>query len=233
MNFKEILSDQYKKLTPENLTLFQNHFRNEGAVKFPSFIASSSFSFFLDETSSLFYRAGKRRDLIMKQTENTERHMTTVNAVDIKSLSPILYDLYYDQSLMQFLTSITGEAVLPAPDELENITCKLLSDVGDVHGGHIDTYPFTLTIALESPQPDIGGIVEYVTNSSSVSELDSSKVKQIVLKAGDAYLLRSDLNVHRVTGLKEKSRRMVMNLAYADQKTQNAKSYSSEDLHSI
>ena len=55
--------------------------------------------------------------------------------------------------------------------------------------------------------------------------------RRITLAAGDACLLRTDRNVHRVSPLLRPGGRLLLNLAYADASTIGLRSYSTSLLY--
>ena len=104
---------------------------------------------------------------------------------------------------------------------------------GDTHGAHIDTYKYTLITAIETPEKGIGGCLELIPNSHDPNAFDDPNANIVSLCAqdGDCMLLDAGDSVHRVTPLTKPSRRIVVASAFANGKTRNDASYSSEKLY--
>jgi len=207
-------------------------FRANAAAIFPQFLQAGALPLFQCEAKRILDEAGRRRDLLMPHTNNTPRRMTTVNAKDIALLSTLIPMFYNDPTLLRSLSTLVGDDVFPAPDPLESFTCKLLHRASDIHGAHVDTYPYTLTTVLEAPVDGNGGVLEYVPRSTSIADLATDKKRSIALRPGGAYVMRTDTSIHQVTQLRSDDRRLVLVFSYADAGTRETMSYSSAILHS-
>lgn len=206
-------------------------FKNEQIIIFENLLTEEGFSLLKKEANKLkdFFI---RKDFLMKDSENTPRRLSTINTIDIKSMSTILPSFYYDQDLLDFLSEIANETVYSLSNKFESFVINSLHQKNDTHGGHIDDYPYAFNIILEAPS--VGGELELVLDSTKVSDLKNEEIlKRYLLKAGNCYLLKSDVNVHRVAELKSDDVRTVLNFSYSDFKNKDLPSYSSSSLYGI
>lgn len=223
-------TDRYP-LTVDSGRRFYEMFAHDQLVVLPQFFKLEAFSLLAAEVHRM-EQSKKRRDLLMQDSDNTPRKMSTLGGIDVTQMSTIIPMLYFDDALLDFISGVVGERVFLAPDLVENHVCNFLHEVGDIHGGHVDTYPFAFNTMIEAPAEGTGGLLTMVKNSTAIEELDDEqKAQQIYIPTGDCYVLRADKAVHRVSPLNQPGRRTVINFAYADEATADTLSYSSSVLY--
>jgi len=210
---------------------YRAEFNEKQFVRFPQFLRPEGFGVLLEELRRL-HLVKVRRELNMAGSEYTPRRMSTLGGLDVAHYSSIIPLLYGDPSLIEFLSGIAGEPVFEVPDQKENYVCNFLHEVGDCHGGHVDSYAFAFNIIVEAPPPEKGGLLEYSPHSTHVEDLDTSKAIRVHLSPSDCYFLRSDKVAHRVSKLTAVAQRSIINMAYANASTLNEQSYSSSALYS-
>jgi natural product biosynthesis luciferase-like monooxygenase protein len=162
----------------------------------------------------------------------TPRVMTTLGGQVISRESPVLTELYADEELRRLLGQIAGCTVYDCHDENEWMVATVLHAPGNTHGWHLDDPPLALVVLLDSPAPEQGGLVEFVRDWKDLChEIGSDPENQVeptleLCRAaglinvrhhamGDAYLLRANQSLHRVTPLGDpQARRTILNLAF-------------------
>jgi hypothetical protein len=200
-------------------------FQSEHLVRLPEFFSRAAFDLLAAEVLRLS-QLRRRREFFMEATGNSPRKMSTIGSSIIKKHSSILPLLYSDELLLSYLSAIAGERVYRAPDIYEDVVCNFLHDEGDTHGAHVDVYPFAFNLTIEAAERGKGGLLEIWPKQDS-----SGNPRLFHLLTRECYLLRSDRHMHSITPLARNQHRTVLNLAYANEETLNANSYSSSILY--
>lgn len=208
----------------------REQFERERIVRLPGFFTPEGFDVLRREVERLLARV-IRRNLEVQGSEGTPRRMSTLGGDVVSEYSSLIPALYTDPGLLAFLSGVAGDEVLPVPDPVENHVLNVLHEMGDIHGGHVDTYAFAFNLCIEAPGPGGGGELEMVPGSTVLAELDGDAVRRVAVEPGEAYLLRTDDTAHRVAPLTRPGRRTIINLAYADPATVELQSYSSSVLY--
>lgn len=214
----------------ETLLDIREQFARSGYVKLPSFLSPAALTLFRSEMEEL-EQIAIRRQFEMPGYE-TPRSLSVLGGTTIRTKSPLLYSMYHHSALRGTIESIIGRPVFTCTHPEEFIVANFLHNSGDTHGWHLDDPSYALIIFAEAPSEDGGGVVEFIANwpdlcrrkghkpNENVAELvswadENGLIDRHTHKAGDAYLLRADLNLHRVTPLKkEGERRAAVNLAF-------------------
>lgn len=224
MSLLELLINR-TRYTPDGADSLRADFHSTGLVRLPDFFASAAFELLRAEILRLAaFR--KRRDLAMAASGNSPRRMSTLGGAMIRAQSALVPMLYGDTSLLNFLTGIAGERVLPAPDPNEDMVCNFLHGEGDTQGRHVDTYPFAFNLTIDAPEEGRGGLLEVWPGRE-----DGGETRRFRFQPGECYLLRADKALHCVTLLGAGQRRTVLNFAYANTETAGMNSYSSSILY--
>lgn len=219
-------------LTREAGALLHEEFALNCYVKLPLFFNDDSFAILKAEVLRIFEQHSRRRDFNMKHEQNTPRHLSTVSGITVAEHSPMITDLYRDSQLIEFLCGIAGTQVYLVPDPFDRHVIHRLDKVGDVHGGHLDTYAFAFAIFIETPPEEAGGCLEFVPHSMEISDLDKPLAKRVGHHVGDCYFMKTNQAVHRVLPLSEEVKRTNLIFTYADDETINIDiSYSSQPLY--
>ncbi|MDM9582351.1 hypothetical protein [Nostoc sp. GT001] len=223
---------KYSRLSREAGALLHKEFALNCYVKLPLFFNDDSFAILKTEVLRIFEQHSRRRDFNMKHEQNTPRHLSTVSGVAVAEHSQLIPALYRDSHLIEFLCGIAGTQVHLVPDPFDRHVIHRLDKIGDVHGGHLDTYAFAFAIFIETPPKKAGGCLEFVPHSMEISDLDTSLAKRVGHHVGDCYFMKTNQSVHRVLPLSEEVKRTNLILTYADDETINIDiSYSSQPLY--
>lgn len=188
------------------------HYHKYHHVPFPGFVTDAFFPKLKEEVDALLAHA-RRRDFLMECMDNSPRRMNVVNGNTIEKFAAFIPRIYNDAQLLDFLSAVIGERVLPLVDDIDRYVINQLRQSSDTFGAHYDDYPLSFVIILESPGAEGGGYAEMVPNATSLSDLERDPIR-LPLKAGDAYVLKADTTAHRVAPLKVDARRTAINLAY-------------------
>ena len=238
-------AELYDLITPKNfshidLLDMRDQFVRSGYVKLPGFLTTQALQIFKAEMEDMEQIAVRRQ--FEMPGYSTPRSLSVLGGALIKSQSPLLYSLYHHYALRSCIESIVGRPIYTCNHREEFMVANFLHNSGDTHGWHLDDPAFALIIFAEAPAEGGGGEVEFVANwtdlcqrkgykpDENVAELvqwasENGLVDRRSHESGDAYLLRADMNLHRVMPLtRENERRSAVNLAF--QSTPNA-SYGS------
>jgi hypothetical protein len=200
---------------PEERRRLRAMFQETSYIPLPGFLTPAGLEVLRREVAHL-ESVAKRRDFDMACMNGTPRHMTTVGGQLIAQESPLIVNLYSDRALMRYLSALTGLDLRPAPDLVERHVANFLHLPGDTHGAHFDDYPVALLLFIETPaSPEDGGLLEFLPNAGSLTDIDGAHTRRAFHVSGDAYVLRTDTTAHRVTPLTQPCRRVVLNFAYA------------------
>lgn len=158
----------------------------------------------------------------MKQTANTPRRMINVKQEDIAQNGRIIPALYSSSILRGLFEKIAECQFNRCPYTPEEFIINALFKSGNTHGWHWDDYKYGIVFAVEVPKKENGGYVQVVANSRwdrqrpSVEDvLFKSVIHSFRLEPGDAYIIRTDTSMHRVSEVSEGARRIVVNMVWA------------------
>lgn len=215
---------------PVSLFDMREQFARTGYVKLPKFLSSRASALFKSEMEEMEQMAIRRK--FNMPGYQTPRSLSVLGGNLIKSQSPLLYSLYHHYALRSCIESIVGRPIYTCTHPEEFMVANFLHNSGDTHGWHLDDPAYALIIFAEVPEEGCGGEVEFIANWKDLCRRKGRKPDDNILdlidwagenglidrhshRAGDAYLLRADLNLHRVTPLKGPGeRRAAINLAY-------------------
>ncbi|MGK9237119.1 hypothetical protein KXS07_35755 [Inquilinus limosus] len=187
------------------------HYQKLHHAAFPGFVDEDFFPELKRDVDALLDHA-MRRDFLMECMENSPRRMNVVNGHTIERLSRFVPAIYRDNRILDFLTYVVGEQVIPLEDDIDRFVINQLSRSSDTFGAHYDDYPLSFVIIVESPGVEGGGYAEMVPNGA-LSDLEVNPIR-LPLRARDAYILKTDTTAHRVAPLKIDALRTAINLAY-------------------
>jgi GR25 family glycosyltransferase involved in LPS biosynthesis len=232
-NYQEISTNTYHglitQIQPKVIIKLRHEFLKNGYVKLPQFLSLEGLRVFKKECSRL-HQFVTNRDFIMEEYD-TPRKLGVIGGQTISTHSQFFNDLYVSQIIRSTIESITGTKIYDCNHIDEFMVINFLRSEGETHGWHLDDPEYALVIFIEAPTIGKGGEVELTPNweeicaklgvSPSLNITSTIKLCQksglIQSKyhcAGDAYLLRADKYMHRVTELGIGQQRVVLNLAY-------------------
>lgn len=224
----DCVSDRYRD--PDHVARLRASFLARDYVKLPAFLTETAFAVLKAEVLRLESSASARS--FVMDGYATPRHLKTIGGSKIAAESPLLSAFYADPGVRAAIEGMAGRRVFACKHPEEFLVANYLTETGATHGWHLDDPAFALILFFESPPPQEGGLLELIRNwhaicaragASPSEEVDRvvdacRKAGRIQVKshaAGDAYLLRADRVLHRVTELTAPgARRSVINLAY-------------------
>lgn len=219
-----------KIFDPTLLMDMREQFARIGYVRFPGFLSAKALDLFKEEMEEI-EQIAIRRNFEMPGYA-TPRSLSVLGGNLIRSQSPMLYSIYHHHVLRSCIENIVARPIYTCTHPEEFMVANFLHNSGDTHGWHLDDPSYALIIFAEVPGEGGGGEVEFIANWKDLCRRKGREPDKDVLdlinwadenglvdrhshNAGDAYLLRADLNLHRVTPLKyQGARRAVVNLAY-------------------
>jgi hypothetical protein len=223
-----LVSRPYSPLSFESGQRFSRPFADDCVLVLENFFALWAFDILDGEARRLADQA-IRRDVFMEES-GSWRHMATLGSNALRRLSTIVPYMYQSEDLMSFLSGIANEPVLPVPDENEQFVLNCLSRTGDHHGAHLDTYSFAFNIIMQTPPANAGGVVKIV-GLRDRTEPGKCPEREVRLRAGDAYFMRTNVAVHAVSPLMVDCPRTIFNFAYRSAVDMAETSYSSSKLY--
>lgn len=204
-------------------------------VVLPSFLQQDAFNI-LDKEIGKLKSISKERKFVMPGYK-TPRFLSTLGGTAILENSRLLNILYSHHELIGLLSEIVGERLYLCKHENEFMVFNYLNAKKSTHGWHLDDPTYAIIICFESPESEGDGRVEVIkkwtdycrTNGRSPQDEVVDLVEQArrenlvttlpVLRSNDAYVLRTDRTLHRVTEIKtEGATRAILNLAYENTK---------------
>jgi hypothetical protein len=228
-------ADIYDLISPtafnaSQLLDMREQFSRTGYVKLTGFLPSKALEIFKEEMDEM-EQAAIRRQFQMPGYA-TPRSLSVLGGNQIRSQSPLLYSLYHHYALRSCIESIVGRTVFSCTHPEEYMVANFLHNSGDTHGWHLDDPAFALIIFADAPSEGGGGEIEYISNWKDLCRRKGRKPDEDIQdlvewadkngmvdrqshRPGDAYLLRADHNLHRVTPLlRPGERRAAVNMAY-------------------
>lgn len=159
--------------------------------------------------------------------------LSVIGGSQILKNSPLLLNFYKNHELKYVVETLVNENIFECKHPEEFISISFLSKRGTTHGWHLDDPPYALVIFIEAPSCyNDGGLLEFIPNWKTFCEqinLEPYKdlnqaikeaqklgyIQQYQHKSQDAYILRADKNLHRVTELNTaRCKRIIINLGW-------------------
>lgn len=199
-------------------------------VKMPGLLRDDVFGLLKAELEQL-EQGARKRDFVMQGYE-TPRVMHVLGGRQLLERSMYLPALYAHHELRRLIQGIAAGEIHACLHPDEFMVANLLLSSGSTHGWHLDDPAYALIIIFEAPSAESGGLLEFIQGWQALCAVDDPAAEQraapIVERAraanlvqtrhhapGDAYLLRADRCLHRVTELKPGGgRRIALNFAY-------------------
>ncbi|HEX6702558.1 MAG TPA: hypothetical protein VF101_17655 [Gaiellaceae bacterium] len=207
-----------------DLLHLSQHFRREGYVKIPNLVSDDVKGLVADEVYRLLDLHAKRIDLRLKETGHSPRKMSTVAQEAIARDSTLIPEIYHSRPLMEFLSGLAHEPVIPCPWDEEKFVIIRQEKAGDTHGWHWGDFSFTVIWIIEAPSTDLGGMLQCVPHTDWNKEnprvhdyLVEHPIRTYPHATGDIYFLRSDTTLHRTVPLREEATRIILNTCWGSE----------------
>lgn len=225
---RPVINDAYND--KKKIMQLRDEFAATGYIKLPMFINGQVFGIIHEEVKRTF-ELSSRKDFIMGEYK-TPRNLYVVGGEQILRCSSLLPVLYGNYDIRHTLSEIIDEKIFGVYHKHEFMVGNYLEKNGDTHGWHLDDPRYALIIILESPPPEIGGNVQYISNWNDFCRqngldpfndiglgLQKAEMQSLIREAshvsGDCYLLKAGECLHRVTPLNSHGfKRRVLNMAF-------------------
>jgi len=176
------------------------------------------------EARALIDGAARRCDITVSVTGDSPRRMELVGQAAIAAQGGLLPTLYASEATLALVCAVAGRVVTRCPYQPERFILSALSRPGDTHGWHWDDYPYALVWVLDAAAAGAGGVLEFVPRTvwdkrdpQVAAFLRRGPIGRAHVRSGEAYLLRSDTTLHRVSEILPGSgRRIAFAMAFAD-----------------
>ncbi|TFI52620.1 ArpA protein [Mastigocladus laminosus UU774] len=205
-----------------NMDAVSKEFRENSYIKLSKFVPPVIETAIRGEVYNLLNKWGVRKEMYVKETDGTPRFLNVVRQADIAREGRIIPFLYYSSVFKSFISKVIGENVLFCPYDQEKFVISRMDKPGDTHGWHWDDYSYSLIWFMECPPPELGGSLEFIPNTKW--NKSNPRVEQFLQNhpvqirhhvAGEAYLLKADTSMHRVTPLKDNAVRVMLAYTWA------------------
>jgi hypothetical protein len=227
MLMADLLADHYYDV--HHLGALRETFAREGYVRLPGLLRPDVLAILQGEMRYLKERAVERH-FVMEEFR-TPRHMSVLGGSRITVLSPTFASLYSCYDVRFLVGAVAGRAIHSCRHPEEFMVANFLVGRGDTHGWHLDDPPYALVLFLEAPDEAGGGLLEFIPgwkawqDGADAQDLPLDRLVALARArglvrtahhaAGEAYLLKADECLHRVTELDAgATSRSVVNLAF-------------------
>lgn len=205
----------------------RDEFLKSDFVRIPSLLNSDGQEMLTKEVLRLVPFMKRRCVIIEHKSISALRKMSTIGARDIRRHSSVIQSLYFCPWLRRMLELAINEPIFPIPDTNEDFVINRLTEPGDLHGAHVDTYEFSLILLVEMPKLGGGKLKYYRLGPTK----DPGEIKSPELHVGDSYLFRADRNVHWVDPIQRAEARTVLNFTFTSSDCPSELSFSSSAIY--
>lgn len=199
------------------------HFRRYGYVKLPHLVPGDVKAEVTEEVHRLLSLHARRIDILIRETGNTPRKMSTVGQPAIAADGTVIPEVYESAALLGFLSRLAREPVVPCPWDEEKYVIIKQEKEGDTHGWHWGDFSFTIIWIIEAPPPEFGGSLQCIphtdwdkTDPRLQEHITMYPIRTYPHTPGDLYFLRSDTTLHRTIPLCESRTRIILNTCWSN-----------------
>lgn len=209
-------------LADVDITELRSSMQSRGYAVLPNLLNGDLLAQLKEECSSLLNIHGVERNFLMAQTSNTPRRMLNVKRNDIKMHGQIIPKMYESPAIRRLFELIIQDSLITCPYAPEEYIINGLFKSADTHGWHWDDYKYGVVFAIETPERGCGGLVQCVPNTTW--ERNKTGVEDAMcsgpcytfrLAPGDAYILKTDTGMHRVSPIESGTHRVVVNMVWS------------------
>src|ERR1700738_1490930 len=152
-------------LDTERLFHLENRFRRDGVIFVSDLFHQEILDGVREEVRYILDGNAERRDIFLETTGNTPRFMSVVRSEIIAAESKLIVQLYRSASLVKVLGHIAGERLFPCPFKDEEFLITRQDRQADTHGWHWGDFSFALIWIVDTPQIDVGGLLQCVPHT--------------------------------------------------------------------
>lgn len=218
---------------PWQVRQLSQHYRRYGYVKLPNLVPEGVKASVDAEVRALLDEHARRIDISIAATGNTPRKMSTVGQKVIAQHGRLIPMIYESSALMDFLSGLAREPVMPCPWEDEKYVIIRQEKAGDTHGWHWGDFSFTVIWIIDAPSAEVGGSLQCIPHTDwdkvdprLQDHLAMYPIRTYPHSPGDIYFLRSDTTLHRTIPLRENRTRIILNTCWG-----NAQDMRKEPTH--
>ncbi|MDO1560113.1 hypothetical protein Q0812_11815 [Brevundimonas sp. 2R-24] len=214
---------------PKRLKQLALQFSTGGYVRLPQLLTSEALAALTHEAAGLSQDA-TARNFVMPGLM-TPRRMKGIGGKLLRERSQLLMWLYDHPDVVHLISGISGERAQPCSHPNEFMVMNIFDQEGATHGWHFDDPALALVIVVDAPAASQGGVLEFVSDCVRKDQrgelarfggvtpfVEAAQADGLLRRkhhcAGDAYMLRADRCLHRVTPVKSGAYRAILNLAY-------------------
>ena len=209
----------------------RRQFARDCYVRLPGFLRGEAFDFVKAEVDRLESRA--RDKCFEMDGYKTPRVMKALGGQEILYASPLAF-IYLHYAIRQLIEEIVGTKIFTCQHPNEYMVINYLLSPGATHGWHLDDPAYALVIFIDAPPQEAGGYLEFIpgwrqiclenglepegdVNGLVASLREQNLIKSAVHRAGDAYLMRANQCLHRVSEIVAPDvRRVIINMAFEE-----------------
>jgi hypothetical protein len=174
------------------------------------------------EAEEMLAQFAIRRDLNLATTGYSPRRMSNVPQRFTEAHGTIIPALYNSPEMRAWIGAIVGDEVLSCYKDEEYVINRLEVS-GDTHGWHWGDYPYTMIWVLQAPPMEQGGLLQCLPHTRWHKDdprpewyIANCPMRSYYHATGEAYLIRSDTTLHRVTTvIGENCTRIILNTCWA------------------
>lgn len=206
------------------LNILREKFHQQGHVNITRLLDKELFKRLSAEAQKLVSQYKERRDLLMEETSFSPRKMFVVKQMYIKKYGRYIPELYHSRHIQFLISQIVSQKIYALPWEREQYLISQMANKDDTHGWHLDDYTYAVVFIIRSPKLENGGLVQCVPNVRWTKNnifvnkiLCENPIYTSYFGCNEAYLLKSDTTLHRVTPLERPDSRIIINMSWAIQ----------------
>lgn len=223
-NLEALLLAHHRDQFPNaKLKTAAENFSRDGYLKFDigELVPSQVFDAIITESNDLLEHHSIRRDTRVQSTGYSKRFMSNVTAKGIRDNGTLINEIYHSGALRSILGKIAGDDLADCWED-EHFLINKLEREGDTHGWHWGDYPYTVIWILEAPSIEHGGILQCIPHTTW--DKQEPRIEQYIVDrpirsyfhiTGQAYFLKSDTTLHRVTPMRGDVTRVILNTCWA------------------
>lgn len=206
---------------------FREDFVKSGFLHVPKFLSADLLEH-LRKLWELIKPESLRKDIVIQDKTVSARKMRTASGTTIDRHTSDIARIYQNERLIRFFELISNDTICLLEDSIEKYVINALELDGDLHGAHLDSFPYACTLIIFGLEAGQGGLLRI---SKTIADAEAGIGTDLSLGSGDLFFFCSDNLVHQVTAIRAPGQRVALNFAYANPKNKRVLSYSRDVLY--